>query len=170
MINPAQLRELIIRPVLLELAPEIPYSIAAENLIIGTGAVESEFRFVKQHPTGPALGIFQMEPATFRWLWDDWLENRPAMKQKFLDIVGAWRVAMPEQEMVGNLYFASAMCRLRYWVAPEKLPDDGDIRALARYWKRWYNTEHGKGSEDDFVERYAMTFERRAARSTRDFF
>ncbi len=71
--------------------------------------------------------------------------------------------------MVGNLYFAAAMCRLRYWDVPERLPDADDVRALARYWKRWYNTEQGAGHEDDFVDKYSLTFERRAARERRDF-
>lgn len=168
MINAAQFRELVVRQTLLELAPEIPYSIAAENLLMGTAAQESKLSYLQQI-RGPALGVFQMEPTTFRWLWDDWLAKRPILKLKFVDMIPSWRVGMPEREMIGNLYFAAAMCRLRYWVVTEKLPDGDDVRALARYWKAHYNTPAGAGHEDDFVEAYALTFDRRAARASRDY-
>ena len=49
------------------------YSPVAENLIMGTAAQESGFTYIKQLGGGPALGMFQVEPATaedilFRYL------------------------------------------------------------------------------------------------------
>ena len=41
------------------------YSLNAENLIMGTFAQESNFKYVRQLGGGPALGYGQMEPATF---------------------------------------------------------------------------------------------------------
>lgn len=162
MINAQHFRLGIVRPTLTALAPEIPYSMAAENLLMGTAVHESRLSYLYQIK-GPALGLYQMEPATFSWLWDDWLEKRPALKEKFRDFAGGWRVAMPESEMVGNLYFATALCRLRYWVAPGRLPDPDDVRALAEYWKRYYNTEHGRGTVEQWIDAYSLTFERRSS-------
>ena len=28
---------------------------------------------------------------------------------------------------------------------------------MANYWKRWYNTELGKGKPEEFIEKYKMT-------------
>jgi hypothetical protein len=29
-----------------------------------------------------------------------------------------------------------------------------DIAGMARYWKRYYNTVHGKGTEAEFIKNY----------------
>lgn len=169
MLDPTQFRLGVIRPVLEALAPEIPYSRAAECLLIGTAAQESRLKYLRQLNGGPALGLYQVEPKTFAWLWDDWLSRRPALKEKFRAFVGDWRVVLPEEELVGNLYFSTAICRLRYWVAPERLPDADDVRGLAGYWKRHYNTSLGAGTVDQFIESYGLTFERRAKATLSNF-
>lgn len=48
--------------------------------------------------------------------------------------------------------YASAMAGVHYLRVPERLPADGHVADLARYWKRHYNTSGGKGSEEHFVE------------------
>ena len=58
-----QFREEVVRPVLQDLKM---YSPVAENLIMGTAAQESGFTYIKQLGGGPALGMFQVEPATTR--------------------------------------------------------------------------------------------------------
>jgi hypothetical protein len=64
--NPKQLRELVIRPVLEYLHPDIPYSHEAEDLLMMIAAHESHLgEYVKQ-VQGPALGIYQMEPDTLK--------------------------------------------------------------------------------------------------------
>ena len=37
---------------------------------------------------------------------------------------------------------------------PEKLPNSYDIEGLAKYWKKYYNTEGGKGTVEKFIEKY----------------
>ena len=56
-----QLRELVIKPALLEI--EL-WSEAAEELVLGTAIVESRLSFIKQLGSGPALGFWQIEPDT----------------------------------------------------------------------------------------------------------
>jgi hypothetical protein len=43
------------------------------------------------------------------------------------------------------------MCRLHYRRVPEPLPDAEDINGLAAYWKKYYNTKAGRGSESEFI-------------------
>lgn len=66
-INCEQLRLYVIRPTLEKI--EL-WSEAAENLLLGTTAQESHMgTYIKQVGKGPALGIYQMEPATHKDIW-----------------------------------------------------------------------------------------------------
>jgi hypothetical protein len=43
---------------------------------------------------------------------------------------------------------------MRYLVVPEALPKEDDIKALASYWKKYYNTIHGKGTVSGAISNY----------------
>ena len=154
MLNVNQFRELIIKPVLLKLDM---YSQAAENLVLGTATQESRITYLKQIGGGPALGVFQMEPATYYDLWK-YLEREPAIAQSIRDIAGAKHRSsvVPPSEMVGNLNYAVAMCRIHYYRRPEPLPDADDLNGLANYWKKFYNTPLGAGTVDEFIGNYKI--------------
>lgn len=149
-----QLREIIVRPTLSFLSPEVPYSRAAEDLVMGTFAVESNLQWIKQHGKGPAKGLGQMEPATHKDMWR-WL-NLPKSRDirgKVLSLLSSWPLD-PEDQLQGNLPYCTAMTRLRYWVAPAPLPKADDLKGLAGYWKQYYNTALGKGTVEKFLEAY----------------
>lgn len=144
MIEPGQLRAHVIRPVLEDIGH---YSPAAEELLILTAAAEtSGGRYLRQLYGGPAVGIYQMEPATHDDIWAHWLAPRPGLAAK----VRGWRLApgLPgaAAEMAGNLYYATAMARIHYLRVPEPLPVAGDAAGLAAYWKAHWNTELGAGT------------------------
>lgn len=137
---PSHFRQLIVRPSLHELGL---YSPAAEELLLGTAAKESVFgTYLKQLGGGPALGVYQMEPATFYWLQDKWGEKYPILAFK-----------SPEH-MIWDLKLATKAARLRYLVVKEPLPEAQDIVGLGKYWKQYYNTEAGAGTVEEFVESY----------------
>lgn len=153
-INSHHLRVCVVRPVLKHLDLWSP---VAENLLLGTAAQESLMgTYLDQRDpdvVGPAVGIYQMETATYADLWDQFVWP------KFFPQVQAF--LMPGTsldqfvEMQGNLYYATAMARLKYYSVKEPLPSDpSDIKALARYWKLYYNTPLGKGHEEEFVANY----------------
>jgi hypothetical protein len=50
----------------------------------------------------------------------------------------------PMDQMAGNLFYAAAMCRVKYFRCPSVLPDGNDALGLANYHKNWYNTAAGK--------------------------
>lgn len=150
MIDKTQLRENIITPVLLRMDL---YNVAAVNLLMGTCAQESKLgTYLKQLGSGPALGIFQMEPATYKDIWDNFLKYKPELAEKVLEFKATEKE--DEWEMVGNLYFAAAMARVHYRRVKAPLPAANDIPALARYWKVYYNTPLGKGTEAEFIANY----------------
>jgi hypothetical protein len=148
MIDIIQLRRLVIRPVAEFLEMD---SVAAQNLLIGTALVESGLRHLEQLGGGPALGVYQMEPATHDDIWRTWLAHRPKIRAE----VRTWRIGgRGASEMAGNLYYATAMARVHYWRDPQPLPDATDIRGLGEYWKRVWNTEQGAGTVERFVDVY----------------
>ncbi|AVF59860.1 hypothetical protein J7X13_000334 [Vibrio parahaemolyticus] len=142
-----QLTELVVRPTLKELGL---YSAAAEQLVVGTIFVESRAKYLKQIGNGPALGIVQMEPATHDDIWQHYLAYRIELTEKVRKIA---KEAIPT-ELITNLAYAVAMCRVHYLRVPKPLPHSGDIPALARYWKKYYNTHKGAGDVSDFIDKF----------------
>jgi hypothetical protein len=60
--------------------------------------------------------------------------------------------------MHGNHFYAAAMCRVFYLRVPERLPQADDSAAMARYWKRYYNTHLGKGTVEGFLQKTTAAF------------
>lgn len=110
----------------------------AVNLVLGTCMVESNLTFVKQ-VGGPALGIAQMEPATFDDCVKNWLSSKPQLKRVIETRTGTqWNSG----ELVWNLQLAMIMCRIKYLRAPGSIPSDA--AGMAQYHKTVYNTSQGK--------------------------
>lgn len=119
------------------------HSPAAVNLLLGTAAKESDFgTFLRQLGSGPARGAFQVEPGTFGWLRDDY-------GARYRDLIGR-----TFDELEWDLDLGIVVARLRYRVVPEPLPGPDDIDAMAAYWKQYYNTHKGKGTVEQFVQKY----------------
>ncbi len=148
-IDPKQLRDMITRTLLnLNLHSE-----AAVNLLMGTAAQESHLgSYFRQLNQGPARGIFQMEPATEKDIWENFLEYRPVYAGSVFVVASAGSADVNALEF--NLAYQIAMARIHYLRVPEKLPDAEDIEGMARYWKKYYNTFKGAGTEEEFIENY----------------
>ena len=126
------------------------FSPAAQQLLLGTALQESGLATRRQMGGGPALGFFQMEPATANDIWDNYLKFRAplaALVTGLLSTPAADRVA----ELETNDSYAAGMARIRYARVPEALPALDDIDAMAAYWKQHYNTPGGAGTADEFV-------------------
>jgi len=151
MIDVSQFRQYIVRPVLeyLDL-----YSEAAENLLIGTALTESQLKYLQQLNGGPAMGLYQCEPATHDDIWDNFLVFRETLASKVRNLASQRFLTHPHNELQGNLFYATAVCRTHYFRVKEALPDADDLIGLAGYWKKYYNTEHGKGTVDQFYMSY----------------
>lgn len=143
-LNPEQLREYIIHPTLKFIAH---HSKSAEELLMLTAAAESELGYYIHQVGGPALGIYQMEPATHDDIWGNWLKYK-AMAGHVSNL------GTQSSELVSNLAYATAMARCHYLRVPEALPNAHETQALARYWKEYYNTEAGAGTVEKAVQKY----------------
>lgn len=146
--NKHQLETLISR-ILSELELHSPEAV---RLLLCTAAQESALgEYIRQVGGGPALGIFQMEPATETDIWSNYLSYRSHIAQPIHAVTGRQG---PGPWLEWDLAYQIAMCRIHYLRVPEPLPDIDDIEGMARYWKTHYNSPQGKGNEREFVENY----------------
>jgi len=141
----------IIEPVLCHLTTEIPYSKSAARLLLGTAIKESlNFKYRKQVGGGPAVGYFQMEPATHDDIWNNYLTFRSDLAKKVTALLTS-PGANKHFELEHNDSYAAAMARVHYRRVPAKLPPFDDLSLMAAYWKQYYNTPLGKGVAHQYV-------------------
>ena len=144
MLDVEQFRKIVIVPAL---RMTKTYSQAAEELLLGTALQESRLTYLKQLGTGPAVGVFQMEPATHNDIWANFLAYNPVLAKA----VGKLTHRPTAQSMATDLLYAAAMCRVHYLRVKEKLPAEGDIYGQAEYWKQYYNTHLGSGTAKEYM-------------------
>lgn len=117
---------------------------AAVNLVTGTGLVESGFIHDRQI-NGPALGWFQMEPATHEDIWLNFLRYRPNLANRILAASGL--TGLPDaKNLVSNRIYSACLCRAQYLRVPAPLPSATDAAALSTYHKAYYNTALGQAN------------------------
>jgi hypothetical protein len=146
MISVPDLVSCVIRPVLKDIGL---WSENAEKLVLGTCCVESACgQYLVQIGGGPALGIYQCEPATHEDIWTNFLRFRPELAAKVRHLIINCTDALHD-ELCGNLYYATAMCRVHYCRFPEPIPDT--LLGQAQFWKLRYNTVLGAGTVEDYV-------------------
>ena len=129
------------------------YSESAVELLMGTAAVESKLGTYIKQIKGPALGIFQMEPATEKDIWQNYLAHRSGltsevMRYKSLQTLG--------NDLQWNIGYQIVMARVHYLRVPKRLPAAGDVVGLGIYWKKYYNTLKGKGTVTKFTQAYEV--------------
>ena len=153
MLNVKHFRDLIIVPTLKMVGLESP---SATVLLLGTAIQESTLTHLTQldgddDPYDDAVGLYQMEVKTHDDIWENYLNYRPQLADA---VQGLTAFPPTAREMVGNLWYATAMCRVHYRRVPEALPDPGDIEGMADYWKAHYNTFEGAGTGEEFIENW----------------
>ena len=144
-IRAKDLRECVIRPVLQKLDL---YSLEAEELMLLTVAQESQMGYYLKQVNGPALGIYQIEPATYMDVLR-YLRHRPELR----NIVDSLATSsFDSDELIWNLAYATAIARVKYAMIPEAIPLT--LEGQARYYKQYYNTLLGKATEDEAIKNY----------------
>lgn len=154
MIRADHLTREVVKPVLRHLNL---WSLAAENLILGTAAVESNMgTYLRQLGGGPAMGIWQMEPATHADIWRNYLRYQPETAGKVAQLVPPlyWHEGdeVPvDAEALIDLRYACAMARIHYRRVKAPLPGPTDWHGLEAYHKAHYNTVLGKTRPGEFI-------------------
>jgi len=142
------IRSMVIAPALSAIGA---YSDEALDMVLVTGAAESLYQHTRQ-VGGPALGWWQMEPATHNDIWSHYLG--PTHRQHLLDgLQEISRRPGVSADLEVNPWYAAAMTRIHYMRFREALPPAGDRVAQGRYWKKYYNTSAGRGTTDGFLQK-----------------
>lgn len=177
MINLSQWKANVVRPSLALLAPipDIGAKLAAEwavNQVTGTTKESGGCEYVRQYPTGPAWGFYQMEEATHDDIWENYLRYNQALGAVIYGSVSNTKsnlataaqpiyapiVAMMKGEyqlLITNLTYATLMCRIDYYRSKLAAPAN-TAQALAQYHKTVYNTAGGASVAADDVSYYAQ--------------
>jgi hypothetical protein len=139
-----QLRSLIKRV----LQPYDLWSQEAEDLLMGTAAQESRLGKYIAQINGPAKGIFQMEPATETDLWSY------ISRKDLSNLVGTVSgVPGPNPlHLEGNLIYQIITARIFYLRVKEAIPEG--LVPQAKYYKKYWNTELGKATVEQYVRNY----------------
>lgn len=145
--NPTIFAANVIAPVLRQLDL---FSLAAQQLLLGTAIQESRLINRRQIRGGPALGLYQMEPDTIRDIWDNYLKYRQPLAKK-IEALLSGPTADKVKDIQNNDKYATAMARALYSRISAPMPAAGDIPAMARYWKQYYNTPLGAGAPSEFI-------------------
>jgi hypothetical protein len=124
---------------------------SAVNLLLGTCAQESILGTYNHQINGPALGIFQIEPTTYKLVLK-WISNN---KPNLVDIVGSLKDAKLSglDNLQFNNKYSTAIARCLYASIPVKLPPSNDVESLGKYWKDYYN-RGGRGTVEEFVKNF----------------
>ncbi|MCP1214150.1 hypothetical protein [Acetobacter okinawensis] len=137
-LNLSQFKYRIVQPVVMAIGQG---GDAAVNLLTGTALAESSLCYLAQIQ-GPALGLFQMEPATHDDCWTNWLRYQPDIARRILLLCGL--TGSPDADvMVWNMFYACAMARVKYLRSSAALPPASNASALSLYHKQYYNTSIG---------------------------
>jgi hypothetical protein len=143
MLDAGQLANLIIKPALQDLAI---FSDDMCQLLLFTCSVESVGGTYIHQVNGPALGIYQLEPATYNDIWTNWIKDKQGLKLQLLHNFNA-PVMPDENRLIYDIRFATAMCAIFYSRVHENIPAS-TFEAMWDYYKRYYNTSKGKADQE----------------------
>lgn len=133
-INAVDLLENIIVPTLQALDMGSP---AAEKLLLGTAAQESNFDPFSHHHDG--IGIYQITPEQHRSAWDDYLAFRPDLASKVRGLASQHQfLKNPDQELRVNLIYSTAIAWVIYLQTENQLPAADDVDGLGQFWKETF--------------------------------
>lgn len=140
MLDVTQFRELIVRPTLQKMQM---WSEGAEVLLVGTAIQESGLIYLKQKPNGPALGVYQMEPFTYKDLRNRLMTDYTKLADRVMAVLSMSVIPTDPDYLVGNMIAATVFARIKYYFDSVAVPAANDENALAAYYKRIYNTPQG---------------------------
>lgn len=146
-----ELQLYVIRPTLKAIGL---WSESAENLLLGTAAQESQLGRYLTQVRGPALGIYQIEPATHLDVWNSFLKYNAKLASKVEQLLSPANSKKKDEALITNLAYSTAIARIIYFRISKSLPAANDVKGLAEYWKKYYNTPLGKGKIEEFIENY----------------
>jgi hypothetical protein len=146
-IRTQDLKEYVIIPALQLMGEKYSTDVAVQ-LLLATAAQESHMGEYLHQLNGPALGVYQMEPATFV----DTLTRAT-------NIISAIYPNAPSERLIYDLRYATVIARAKYYLDPHPLPQANDVSGLWEIYKRVWNTNLGAATQQQFMGNYAKYVE-----------
>lgn len=141
------------------------YSKSREDLIFGTISQESlRGKYKRQigydiDSKGGAFGICQIELATAKFIRDYCIRKNGFLSDNFFKFRNV-NIDL-ELDIMSSDLLSIYMCFVYYWTKPESIPtreefetEDDYILALGKYWKKYWNSELGAGTPEEFARNY----------------
>ena len=150
MFDITQFREDILSPTLNALQIRDPFFL---ELLVFTCAVESAGGTYVKQVKGPALGIYQLEPATFTDCWVNYIVRKPDIINLLSLNLAVHRMPHPI-EMVTDLKLATAMAAMLY-KQRKACPTTTVPADLWNIYKPLWNTDKGAAVKDTCLKAYA---------------
>jgi hypothetical protein len=148
MIHPGQFRSEVIEPACQLCAgvgiPNTPY---VRDLLMATAAQETLLGTWLRQIRGPALGVFEIEPASYATLMRRCNDRQLSLLVELGD----------EGSLTYNLLYSAVVCRIFYWQVPERLPVLTTKQTLWDYYKAHYNTLAGAATYSEFLHALSIT-------------
>lgn len=133
-----------------------------KKLLIETAVYESTSGMIVKQSHGPALGIYQIEPRTHRYVTEEWLGRQGcAIRDNVARNVDMWKIKAPpgyddtRWNLMYNINYQTAVALALYYKRTsknDKYPLT-TIRDRSRVYKRFYNTGSGKGSKIGYIQK-----------------
>ena len=142
--------------------PNVQYVNAVTDLLFGTGAVESGcYKWSRQRgkelkSNEGAFSFWQVEIDSIKASLE-YARSKPALMRRVqnwlprtIELEFAFSTAEEiAHESVFSPELGVLLCRLHYLRVKEKVPET--IEEQACYWKKYYNTDEGKGKPEQYI-------------------
>jgi hypothetical protein len=122
----------------------------AFELLVGTACAETGLATTRDRLAGQGVGLCQFDMIGFDDAYKRGFLDRPDIARLLLDEFDIKQIRIDQLEF--STLLSLIMCRLKYRLVQEVLPQCGDIEGQAAYWKKYYNTYVGKGTEKHYIE------------------
>jgi hypothetical protein len=129
------------------------YSAEAEEILLMIAAHESGLgKKLFQMGGGPGRGLFQVEPATMRDNYDNFIDARPSLARQIHAVSGV--DGDDAAQLTYNPIYGAIHARIWLYRRPGRLPPAHDLPALAEYAKLHYNSAIGAATPEKYLTDY----------------
>tara|TARA_R110002126_G_scaffold13516_1_gene58508 strand:+ start:1612 stop:2112 length:501 start_codon:yes stop_codon:yes gene_type:complete len=128
-------------------------TIEAKQLLVGTFFSESHLKYLHQI-NGPALGLCQVEPATYIDVCNYVRRKGSGFFEKVLYCIYGdhYRDFPSEDYLQTDLRLQVAIVRLIYWRVAQSIPET--LSKQAEYYKTYFNTPLGKATVSHYLHAF----------------
>lgn len=131
---------------------------ATTVLLLGTAIQESGIRNIRQKGNGPARGYYQMEPAALQDLKENYIKFHPKLSKQLISM-SAYTLFNETDNGIDTGQAQTLLAWANYHRHSEPLPKSTDFAGQAKYWKKYWNTAAGKGTEAQYIKNWEVWHE-----------